>query len=271
MIFHKFCKSGLAALAMTITATYTPASSAALSFSENFEGFTGTPDGYVGDCAKDPACGGNVPGGFFIGNIVGSTAWFPGPPPAGFYAPGDYNNGFSAIVTEQGGPDQGVYQLSIFNDYNPFGPFPGNPDTDVTSFVLNDLGIIDATDVGKTYIFSFDAKLGNIVDPWQAEAFMKVIKTSDGSGNELAYERFDSDALLTKNWGGGSIEVLITEGMVGELLQIGFNSTSQNYGATGIYYDNLNVAAIPVPAAVWLFGSGLIGLVGVARRRKGLT
>lgn len=28
-------------------------------------------------------------------------------------------------------------------------------------------------------------------------------------------------------------------------------------------------AVIPVPAAVWLFGSGLLGLVGVARRRKG--
>ena len=26
---------------------------------------------------------------------------------------------------------------------------------------------------------------------------------------------------------------------------------------------------IPVPAAVWLFGSGLIGLIGVARRKKG--
>ena len=29
-----------------------------------------------------------------------------------------------------------------------------------------------------------------------------------------------------------------------------------------------NVTAVPVPAAVWLFGSGLIGLAGVARRRK---
>ncbi len=28
------------------------------------------------------------------------------------------------------------------------------------------------------------------------------------------------------------------------------------------------INAVPVPAAVWLFGSGLIGLVGIARRRK---
>lgn len=29
-----------------------------------------------------------------------------------------------------------------------------------------------------------------------------------------------------------------------------------------------DVSVIPVPAAVWLFGSGLIGLIGVARRKK---
>ena len=32
--------------------------------------------------------------------------------------------------------------------------------------------------------------------------------------------------------------------------------------------DYTIVSAVPVPAAVWLFGSGLIGLVGLARRKK---
>jgi hypothetical protein len=29
-----------------------------------------------------------------------------------------------------------------------------------------------------------------------------------------------------------------------------------------------DVGAVPVPAAVWLFGSGLLGLIGVARRKN---
>jgi hypothetical protein len=30
----------------------------------------------------------------------------------------------------------------------------------------------------------------------------------------------------------------------------------------------LSVNPVPVPAAVWLFGSGLIGLIGIVRRKK---
>jgi len=34
---------------------------------------------------------------------------------------------------------------------------------------------------------------------------------------------------------------------------------------------SVNVSAVPVPAAAWLFGSGLIGLVGIARRKTQLA
>ena len=33
-----------------------------------------------------------------------------------------------------------------------------------------------------------------------------------------------------------------------------------------VWFDNVEV--VPVPAAAWLFGSGLLGLVGIARRKK---
>jgi hypothetical protein len=42
------------------------------------------------------------------------------------------------------------------------------------------------------------------------------------------------------------------------------------FGGVGyvLYLEgNVTVGAVPVPAAVWLFGSGLLGLVGVARRK----
>jgi hypothetical protein len=43
--------------------------------------------------------------------------------------------------------------------------------------------------------------------------------------------------------------------------QPGFNgTTTTDFPVSG--------SPVPVPAAVWLFGSGLVGLVGVARRRK---
>ena len=39
-------------------------------------------------------------------------------------------------------------------------------------------------------------------------------------------------------------------------------------GNTGYWHMEGTYSVVPVPAAAWLFGSGLVGLVGVARRRK---
>ena len=51
------------------------------------------------------------------------------------------------------------------------------------------------------------------------------------------------------------------------------------YGCSGCYnkqiYDGIawavhdgDIGTVPVPAAVWLFGSGLLGLIGITRRKK---
>jgi len=46
-----------------------------------------------------------------------------------------------------------------------------------------------------------------------------------------------------------------------------FNSTSASSSNVGWLLVS-DAAVVPVPAAVWLFGSGLLGLVGIARRNK---
>jgi hypothetical protein len=56
---------------------------------------------------------------------------------------------------------------------------------------------------------------------------------------------------------------------VGTISPTGYSTTTSlaancNFDPSG----NLCAPAVPVPAAAWLFGSGLLGLMGVARRRK---
>jgi hypothetical protein len=42
----------------------------------------------------------------------------------------------------------------------------------------------------------------------------------------------------------------------------------QNHDFTGPFTAHLNAAPVPIPAAMWLLGSGLVGLVGLRRRMR---
>jgi len=46
---------------------------------------------------------------------------------------------------------------------------------------------------------------------------------------------------------------------------VGFNAGGATFALAGALAP---MSPVPVPAAVWLFGSGLLGLAGFARRRK---
>ena len=39
-------------------------------------------------------------------------------------------------------------------------------------------------------------------------------------------------------------------------------------GGQETIFDNVRLEAVPIPAAAWLFGSGLLGLIGITRCNK---
>ena len=47
-----------------------------------------------------------------------------------------------------------------------------------------------------------------------------------------------------------------------------YTSPSQLTNANGYTYGQFLVQAVPIPAAIWLFGPGLLGLISIAKRRK---
>lgn len=82
------------------------------------------------------------------------------------------------------------------------------------------------------------------------------------------------DAGVTLSLAAGNYLATVTNSMntpFGPFLSAGFNgngvNTTTNIGAFTLHIDG-NITPVPVPAAVWLFGSGLLGLTDIARKRK---
>ena len=71
------------------------------------------------------------------------------------------------------------------------------------------------------------------------EAFVKVLRRSDGSFAELGISTFDTTNASTTTWGQGFVDLTIDPAWAGELLQFGFSNVVTNYDDSGRFYDNL--------------------------------
>ena len=112
------------------------------------------------------------------------------------------------------------------------------------------------------YIFDWGA--GTDGNYWQ-----DTMSASDGIvylwGNSLPYEIGEYVYTISMS----------TIHVIGGDLNCGYHSScwDEDLGLTAEVITirdsmNITVSAVPVPAAAWLFGSGIIGLIGVARRKK---
>jgi hypothetical protein len=87
-----------------------------------------------------------------------------------------------------------------------------------------------------------------------------------GGGNSLQVyidDSLTSIGAISNSYNGGFWGFISDTAFTSVKLIGGGGSNQQNY-----QLDNMVYAPVPVPAAVWLFASGLLGLIGIARRKK---
>ena len=120
------------------------------------------------------------------------------------------------------------------------------------------------TGTGKTIIGDYDLSFtidtdftfsggGLIID---FSASQETLNNSPGSQNLVESNPSDTSGFFVERYYGAS-----TAGNTSGDGVVQLNSVAN------FQVESSGVSAVPVPSAVWLFGSGLIGLVGFARRK----
>ncbi len=142
----------------------------------------------------------------------------------------------------------------------------GNYDADATTLTLNTAtGTSGYDDLGATVTFGTSGAINNGVIFYTAAPFAavpNVLQIGDWQ-LELSTLVIDPNSTTDKLKLGG------TAWLTGVANNNGFDRTAATwtFSANTASSYSMSITAVPVPAAVWLFGTGLIGLVGVARRK----
>jgi hypothetical protein len=162
---------------------------------------------------------------------------------------GDAPNGtgnISAIVNDQGGAPQEPQQLSVFSDYACCGTSEGHFGTDKVEINVFEERTIAIDDVGKTLVFTFDAKGGNIEPPTTALAFIHTLDPMLGFSTS-ASDTVDTTNISKTTWGSFTLSIDITAALNGHILQFGFRNTASGFAGSSVYYDNTVVTKSPTP------------------------
>ncbi len=150
------------------------------------------------------------------------------------------------IATGQGGALQGLQQLVVYSDY-------ANPDHGAGLLIESNLFQEQTILVGATgvWIFTFDAKMGDLGGNSTAAAFIKTLDPNAGWAT-TNFITLDMTYIPT-TWGTYSVAIDVT-GLDAQILQFGFMTVASNYEPCGVFYDNLNFApegSSPVESSTW--------------------
>lgn len=193
-------------------------------------------------------------------------------------APIVLNGSMSAI----GNGASGTFQVAAYKNYNVLQPYgtainaqayntftslnTTHNGSDIWSsweYQMAGFGVVDygPSDSGTLQTLTVTNRVINFAIPFtwgtsfEAGFYANLMAGERASGGFVGQNTSNLDFSHTLTWGGP-----------GYVIGSGGNVTNFNIAsASGFNYGS---AAVPLPAALWLFGSGLVGLAGVARKRK---
>ncbi|RDH84488.1 MAG: hypothetical protein DIZ80_03140 [endosymbiont of Galathealinum brachiosum] len=192
--------------------------------------------------------------------------------PDGFVEGTNIETAYAGVtLSVEGRPDATVIAIDGFSSFNstniattgslvfgytpPVASLPTGQDWDQTTFGLLRADFDVQTDFIQIDLIYNDDDVGGL---WAYDSFGNlldsVIAQGDGRGVSSSFCPPFCDTFTT-------VSILRETNDIAYILVGGVN-------AEGLFLDNMQFNAVPVPAAIWLFGSGLIGLVGLARRKK---
>ena len=168
-------------------------------------------------------------------------------------SPDIFSSGINVDYTASSGVFSAIGTASTFEDdgVGPATPISGGG-FDLTAS-------IDTSGVLSGGTFSIDGTLGAFTGTLLTGTLTGLGFPSIGNGDPLEFLFDVTGGDLASAYGTSGGIILSNSGFTG------FASDFINTPFTGVADTG---TVVPVPAAVWLFGSGLLGLIGIARRRS---
>jgi len=204
----------------------------------------GSSAGFAVTTCPDPSASGSMNGCSLPGTVAGSFPYFSqdvyvtlkNKKNGDFYLNASYDGGVSDFRVSNAIDD-------IYNIDNTFFQFKAKSNKGDVTGSIRIMGKLDGMNAQQTLMTA------DLTGAW------------DSSGQLIGFN--------TMNIQCGDAINAIASCTSAEVIYLNLLDSLDLGGSKGEYHTTgLAVTSVPVPAAAWLFGSGLIGLVGVSRRRK---